>query len=116
MKKSKVDAPAQPIGELRDLRKLLQTLWPVLAGCITIGRRPCAYPRRKRCAACRKGKKHPTVYYALHRKGKTTTVYLPTALIEEIRAGLINRRKLEEAILNASIVFVKERKARWAKS
>ena len=48
-----------------------------LRGSICTLKRPCI---RKRCARCKKGKNHPTVYLSLKQRGKTTLVYLPAKI------------------------------------
>lgn len=107
MRSRKTPSPS----EVDTLRSLLKTLWPLLAGGVTVMRRPCARPKRSRCRACRSGKNHPTAYLSLRQEGRTRNVYLPKEVILEVERGVENWRRLQEAVRRASVAWVEGRKA-----
>lgn len=98
--------PKEP-REVATLRRLLQTLWPLLQGSVVVLRQRCIRPGCRRCAA---GDKHPATYLSLSRAGKTQLVYLPAALIREVTAGVQNARRLKAAIAAATRPWVEARK------
>jgi len=98
--------PKEP-REVATLRRLVQTLWPLLQGSVVVLRQPCIRPGCRRCAA---GDKHPATYLSLSRAGKTQLVYLPAALIREVTTGVQNARRLKAAIAAATRPWVEARK------
>lgn len=97
------DAP-----EIRRLRRMLKTLWPVIQGCVAVSRRPCV--NRKRCRKCRSGERHPAVYFMFRRGKEARNIYLPASLIPEVKRAVENGRKLSEAIALASVSWVNAQK------
>src|SRR3970040_2924526 len=98
--------PKEP-REVATLRRLVQTLWPLLQGSVVVLRQPCIRPGCRRCAA---GDKHRATYLSLSRAGKTQLVYLPAALIREVTTGVQNARRLKAAIAAATRPWVEARK------
>lgn len=94
--------------EVRTLRRVVRTLWPLLQGSVVVLRRPCV---RRGCPRCAAGEKHPATYLSLRRAGKTELVYLPAAVIREVSTGVGNYRRLQAAVAAATRPWVEARKS-----
>ena len=85
--------------ELRRLRAKRKLLWgrltrteEILRGSVVLMKRPCTYPRCRKCAS---GERHPTWVLTLHQKGKTQTVYLGKGRLAEARRMAENYRRVK---------------------
>ena len=80
---------------LQQKRKLLMgrmtRIEEFLRGSVVLMKRPCTYPRCRRCAA---GERHPTWGLTVSEKGKTRTVYLGIKRLDTAR-----RMAAEEGLL-----------------
>lgn len=72
-------------------------------------KRPCIY---KKCKKCKSGKKHPTVYYSISRKNKTTLIYLPRDIQPIVKKLIDNYHKVISIIDQMSEVSIKMVKLR----
>ena len=98
---------------LRKKRKLLKEIHEIedfILGSVTVLKKPCTYPRCKKCAS---GVKHPTVYHSLKIEGKTKLTYLGNKLEPKARKWLANYRTMQALIKELSWVnlelLIKER-------
>ena len=73
------------------LWKQLVYIGSFIRGSKVILKRPCIY---KGCKKCKSGVRHPTTYYSISRKNKTTLIYLPKFIQNEVKQLIINYRKL----------------------
>lgn len=91
------------------LWKQIVNIGGFIRGSIVVLKRPCIY---KGCKKCKSGIKHPTTYYSISRKNKTTLIYLPKYIQDEIRQLIANYRKLMAIIdelseINIQIIKIK---------
>ena len=79
------------------------TLWPAALGSLSLRRSPCVRPH---CPACLSGEKH--VSYVLYGRlsGRRFSLYVPQALVPEVRRCLDNGRALQELLHQAAARYV----------
>ena len=80
-------------------------LWPALKGSLARVYKPCI---RKNCAACARGDKHPAWLLSFTLHGRRRCVYVPLALVSDIRKALINGRKIEALLYKMGAAMVRE--------
>jgi hypothetical protein len=80
-------------------------LWPALKGSLAKVYKPCI---RKNCAACARGDKHPAWLLSFTDRGRRRCLYVPLALVPEIRKALKNGRKLEALLYKMGVAMVLE--------
>jgi hypothetical protein len=87
----------------RWFQKMAAEMWPVATGSLALRKGPCI---RKHCAACSAGEGHSS--YALYgRSGKKRfSIYVPERLVPEVRAAILNGRRLQELINEAGVRYV----------
>ena len=90
-----------------------QALWPALKGSLAKVYKPCI---RKHCPACARGDKHPAWILSFTQRGRRRCLYVPLALVPQIRAALKNGRRLEELLYRFGPALVKEYRELRAKS
>ena len=83
-------------------------LWPVAGGSLSLRKNRCIRPN---CPLCRSGEGHPA--YALHTRsqGRQTSLYVPDALVEEVKRAVENRKKLQQLLIEAGRRYVSALKA-----
>src|SRR5437660_1683288 len=84
---------------VRWLQSEAAELWPALLGSLSLRRSPCI---REHCPACLSGEQHPS--YVLYGRvaGRRLALYVPEALVPEVRRGLDNGRALQELLYQAA--------------
>ena len=89
------------------------TLWPAGLGSLSLRRSPCV---RKHCPACLSGEQHPSYVLYGRRQGRRFSLYLPQALVPEVRRCLDNGRALQELLHQAAGRYVRALKRQAARS
>ena len=94
--------------EIRRLRMRRRLLWKrlagieeVLRGSVVLMKRPCTYPRCRKCAS---GERHPTWGLTVSEKGKTRTVYLGVKRLDAARRMTENYRRLQALVEQISTI------------
>lgn len=75
-----------------------------MRGSLVTLKRPCIY--KDKCKKCRSGEKHPTVYYSISRKNKTTLIYLPKEIQPNVKKMINNYRKIMGVIDQISEIVI----------
>jgi uncharacterized protein DUF6788 len=88
-------------------------LWPALLGSLSFRRSPCV---RANCPACMSGDQHPSYVLYGRLKGRRIAVYVPEALVPEVRRSLDNGRVLQELLQQAAPRYIKALKRERAKA
>ena len=88
------------------------SLWPMAKGSLALVRRPCIRPR---CAACKRGEKHPAWIFTFREKGRQRCLYVRPALAETLRQAIRNGRRVEELLTRSGAALIeRHRRARAA--
>ena len=92
-----------PADVQRWLQQQAESLWPAALGSLSLRRSPCV---RKHCPACLSGKQH--LSYVLYGRlpGHRFSLYVPQALVPEVRRCLDNGRALQELLHQAAPRYV----------
>ena len=92
-----------PADVQRWLQRQADTLWPAALGSLSLRRSPCV---RKHCPACRSGEQH--LSYVLYGRlpGRRFSLYVPQALVPEVRRCLDNGRALQQLLHQAAPRYV----------
>ena len=80
------------------MKKWLQTLrplWPAAKGSLAKVYKPCI---RTNCSACARGDKHPAWLLSFSSQGRRKVMYVPLALVAQIRRAIQNGRKIEKLL------------------
>jgi hypothetical protein len=100
-----------------DVEKWLQqqaaSLWPAGLGSLSLRRSPCVRPH---CSACASGKQHPSHVLYVRMKGRRRAIYIPEALVPEIRRCLDNGRALQELLYQTAVRYTKALKHQKTRS
>ncbi len=92
----------------RWFRDQVASRWPAALGSLSLRRSPCI---RDKCHACETGEQHPSyVLYGRHA-GRRFAVYVPDALVPEVRRALENGRALQQLLVEAGPRYVRALKA-----
>lgn len=67
-------------------------------------RKPCANPN---CAACRSGRRHAAWTFTYRQGGKQRCMHVQPKHVESMRRAIENGRRLEAAIVDAGVAFLK---------
>jgi hypothetical protein len=88
--------------------KEAEGLWPVAKGSLAEVAKPCIRPS---CPACRRGEKHPAFLFTYRKAGKQRCLYVPRALVPEMRRAIANGRRLERRLvsLGEALIFTHRR-------
>ena len=86
-------------------RESLTDLWPAMQGSISEVRKPCI---NKECEVCRRGEKHPATILTYWAGKKQRCMYVPKALVPELRQALQKGRKLEKLMKEMGPYLIKE--------
>lgn len=79
----------------RWFRQQAQQLWPAALGSLSLRRSPCV---RETCRACQSGQQHPSYVLYGRQAGRRFALYIPEALVPEIRHALANGRLLQDLL------------------
>lgn len=82
----------------------MANLWPAIKGSLALVHKPCI---RKNCQACASGRKHPAWILAVVAGGKRSSLYVPQALVSQIKQAIKNGRTIENKLQQAAIQMVK---------
>jgi hypothetical protein len=88
----------------RFLDKLLP-LWPALKGSLALVHKPCIRPN---CPACASGLKHPNYLLAFTDKGRRRCLYVPKAMVPELRRALERGRRIEQLLYEMGPALLQE--------
>jgi hypothetical protein len=91
----------------RWFREQLREMWPVALGSLSLRRSPCV---RKHCPACESGEQHPSYVLYGRRKGRRFALYIPDALVPEVRRALAHGQAIEELLMEAGWRYLRARK------
>jgi hypothetical protein len=87
-----------PLSVERWFREQLREAWPVALGSLSLRRSPCV---RKPCQACQSGEQHPSYVLYGRRKGRRFALYIPDALVPEVRVALKRGAAVQELLVEA---------------
>jgi hypothetical protein len=76
-------------------RKEIGALWPAAKGSLAKVYKPCI---RKNCPACARGDKHPAWLLSFSSSGRRKVMYVPLALVPQIRRAIQHGRKIETVL------------------
>jgi hypothetical protein len=79
-------------------------LWPAVLGSLSLRRSPCV---RDNCPACRSGEQHPSYILYGRIKGRRYGLYIPDALVPQIRRCLDNGHALQGLLYEAARRYTK---------
>jgi predicted GIY-YIG superfamily endonuclease len=86
-------------------KKEIQSLWPAAKGSLAKIYKPCI---RKNCPACARGDKHPAWILSMSLKGRRKVMYVPLALVAQMRQAIKNGRKIEQLLNRTAQDLIKE--------
>jgi hypothetical protein len=92
-----------PADVQRWFRRQADTLWPAALGSLSLRRSPCV---RKNCRACLSGEQHSSYVLSGRLHGRRFSLYVPQALVPEVRRCLDNGRALQELLHQAAPRYV----------
>lgn len=87
----------------------LVRLWPAIQGSITKIRKPCI---NKNCKACKRGDKHEATILTYWDGEKRRCMYVPKALVSELKEALKNGRKIEKMMKEMGPYLIREYRKR----
>ena len=91
-----------------DVQRVFQTqvagLWPAALGSLSLRRSPCV---REECRACRAGDQHPSHVLYGRINGRRFALYIPEALVPEVRRCLENGRALQDLLGQVALRYVR---------
>jgi len=90
-------------------QKQLRGLWPALKGSLARVYKPCI---RKNCPACARGDKHSAWLLSFTAQGQRKTMYVPLALVAQMKQALRNGRKVEQLLYNTGPALIKQHRQR----
>ena len=80
-------------------------LWPAIKGSLARVYKPCI---RKNCPACARGDKHPAWMLSFTLQNRRRVMYVPLALVPQIRKALQNGRQIEKLLYRAGPELLKK--------
>ncbi|MDA2910840.1 hypothetical protein MYX04_07915 [Nitrospiraceae bacterium AH_259_D15_M11_P09] len=86
--------------------------WPAGLGSLSLRRSPCV---RTRCHACATGEQHPSYVLYGRRHGRRFALYIPDALVPQVRRALTNGRALQTLLYEAGRRYVEALKRESAR-
>jgi len=92
-----------PADVQRWFQRQVDGLWPAALGSLSLRRSPCV---REHCRACLSGEQH--LSYVLYGRlpGRRFSLYVPQALVPEVRRCLDNGRALQELLHQTAARYV----------
>ena len=95
-------------------KKEIENLWPAAKGSLAKVYKPCI---RKNCPACARGDKHPAWMLSFTSQAKRKVMYVPLALVPQMKLAIKNGRKIEQLLYRTGQSIIKQhRQNRKAKS
>lgn len=91
-------------------QKQMMALWPAAKGSLAKVYKPCIRPA---CPACARGEKHPAWLLSYTAHGRRRVVYVPLALVPQIRKAIANGRRIEKLLYRSGLELVKAHRKRW---
>jgi hypothetical protein len=88
----------------------LVALWPALKGSLALVRKPCIRPN---CRACARGDKHPNYLLAFTQKGRRRCLYVPKAMVADLKRALQNGRRIEQLLNEMGPALLREYRAQY---
>jgi hypothetical protein len=85
-------------------KKEIATLWPAAKGSLAKVYKPCI---RKNCPACARGDKHPAWLLSFTSQGQRKVMYVPLALVPQIKRAIQNGRKIEKLLYRIAPDLIK---------
>ena len=79
-------------------------LWPAALGSLSLRRSPCV---REHCRACRAGDQHPSHVLYGRVNGRRFALYIPEALVPDVRHCLDNGRALQDLLGQVALRYVR---------
>jgi hypothetical protein len=86
-------------------QKEISALWPAAKGSLAKVYKPCI---RKNCPACARGDKHPAWLLSFASQGRRKVMYVPLALVHQIRRAIQNGRKIEKLLHRTGPALIKQ--------
>ena len=86
-------------------KKQMQSLWPAAKGSLAKVYKPCI---RKSCPACARGDKHPAWILSMSLQGRRKVMYVPLALVRQLRQAIKNGRKIEQLLYRTGPGIIKQ--------
>ena len=108
--KPKSESPAEV---QRWFQRQADTLSPAALGSLSLRRSPCV---RQHCPACLSGQQHPSYVLSGRLQGRRFCLYVPQALVPEVRRYLDNGRALQELLHQAAPRYVQALKRQRTRS
>lgn len=97
----------------KKVSETLMRLWPAVQGSITNVRKPCI---KKDCEVCRRGDKHPATIFTYWQNKKHRCMYVPNALVDELKKALNNGRKLEREMKKMGPYLIREYRKKYGRN
>ena len=95
-------------------KQQIQSLWPAAKGSLAKVYKPCI---RKNCPACVRGDKHPAWILSMSLQGRRQVMYVPLAVVLQMRQAIKNGRKIEQLLCrNAQDIIKQHRQNRKKRS
>jgi hypothetical protein len=86
-------------------KKEIISLWPAAKGSLAKVYKPCI---RKNCPACARGDKHPAWLLSFASQGRRKIMYVPLALVPQIRQAIQNGRNIEKLLHRTGPDLIKQ--------
>jgi hypothetical protein len=96
--------PESPQDVERWLKGAAAELWPAALGSLSLRKSPCI---REHCPACESGEQHQSHVLYGRRNGRRLSLYVPEALVPEVRRLLENGHALQDLLHEAAQRYVK---------
>jgi hypothetical protein len=88
-------------------------LWPAFLGSLSLRRSRCV---RANCAACLSGAQRQSYVLYDRAEGRRIAVYVPEALVPQVRRGLDNGRAVQDLLHQAAPRYIKALKRERAEA
>lgn len=92
-------------AEQKQWQKEITTLWPAIKGSLAKVYKPCI---RKGCPACARGDKHPAWILSFTLQKRRRVMYVPAALVPQLRKALRNGRRIETLLYRTGPKLLKK--------
>ncbi len=89
---------------MKQWKKEIGDLWPAAKGSVAKVCKPCI---RKNCPACARGDKHPAWLLSFTAQGRRKIMYVPLALVPQIKRAIQNGRKIEKLLSRSGPDLIK---------
>ena len=92
------------IQAMEKWKKEIGDLWPAAKGSLAKVYKPCI---RKNCPACARGDKHPAWLLSFTSQGRRKVMYVPLALVPQIRRAIQNGRQIVKRLYRTGPDLIK---------